>query len=412
MTRTPIFGRPGSPGGPGRRALGAVALLYVATALLVTWQRGAPASTHTTFKIFRQSFRHLAAGANLYAHYPAEQGAAAADLFKYSPTAALLFAPFAVAPYSLALLAWSLLGALLLLLALSRVLPPGASALAAVLVYPDLLASMQGVSSNALVAALIVLAFAAFERREQTRAAVWVVIGTAIKLFPAAALLFGVFQPRRRRQLLIVGGLAMLALLLPLAVTSPVRLAAQYHWWAALERSDANDLRFGMSAMRLTRHWVGGRWPNWWMQVGGTIALIVPFLRRRNRWGDHAFRHQALASVLMYAVLFNHQAERSSFVIASAGVAIWCLVPGPGGSPRRWRFGLGLPALLGLGSAPLLAAWAALQLELHRWPDPPVVAPAPSPSRSTPVHSQVLARHALSGARKPASSRLPGRERR
>src|SRR4029077_2129625 len=101
-----------------------------ATAVAVVVQRGVVGRQHNVFKIFRQSFKHLVAGRNLYAAYPSEQGGAADDLFKYSPTAALGFAPFAFPPYALALLAWSLLGALLLYYGLTRVLDPQPAVLA------------------------------------------------------------------------------------------------------------------------------------------------------------------------------------------------------------------------------------------------------------------------------------------
>ena len=52
------------------------------------------------FEIFRTASRHLLSGQDLYAEYPAEH----TDRFKYSPTFALLFAPFAWLPWPLALL--------------------------------------------------------------------------------------------------------------------------------------------------------------------------------------------------------------------------------------------------------------------------------------------------------------------
>ena len=77
--------------------------LYAAGVVVATLQRGVWSRDHTTFSIFRQSFVHLAQHQNLYAAYPAEQGAAAVDLFKYSPSAAVLFAPLALIPFSAAL---------------------------------------------------------------------------------------------------------------------------------------------------------------------------------------------------------------------------------------------------------------------------------------------------------------------
>ena len=310
-----------------RRALIA---LYIATALFVVMQRGILGPQHNVFKIFRQSFRHLVAGRNLYASYPTEQGKASDDLFKYSPTAALSFAPFAVPPYSVALLGWSLLGALALYYALTRVLQPQAALLASALVYPDLFASLQACSSNAQVAALIIVAYAAIECRHQWRGAMAIVLGASIKIFPLAALSFAVFQPRRRRFVLIVAVVALAAILLPLVATSPALLVQQYRWWYGIERSDAADVAFGLSAMRLVRGWMGASWPSWPVQLAGTVVLLAPLALCRERWRDREFRLAYLASLLAFVVLFNHQAERSSFVIASAGVAIWCVNPPQG----------------------------------------------------------------------------------
>jgi len=344
-----------------------VITLYVATCGAVVVQRGILGPQHSVFKIFRQSYWHLLAGRNLYAPYPAEQGGLPSDLFKYSPTAGFLFAPFAIPPYGVALFAWSLLGALLLYKSLTLVLEPRRALLAAVLVFPDLFASLQACSSNAQIAALIILAYAVLERRHQVGGAVAIVVGAAMKIFPLAALTFALFQPRRRRFACVVCGVALVALLLPLLVTPPMLLAQQYRWWYAIEHSDAADLAFGLSAMSMVRHWVGGTWPNWPVQLAGTMALLAPLAVRRNRWADPEFRLGFLTSLLGFAVLFNHQAERSSFVIASAGVAIWCVSPPRGTNAAFVRAVVSATALVGLRTFPLFVVWLLMQAELYGW---------------------------------------------
>lgn len=348
-----------------RRCGRLVIVVYVATAALIPLQRGVWGPQHNVFKIFRQSFWHLVEGRNLYDAYPYEQGAGAADLFKYSPTAAVLFSPFGPLPYAVALLAWSLLGAALLWYALTRVLPRERAVLAAALLYPDLLASLQACSSNAVVTASIILTYVALERGHQLRAAAAVVAGAAMKLFPLAALTFAVFHRRRLRFALVVLVVAAAALLLPLVVTSLPLLAQQYRWWYALELRDASDLLFGASVMRLVRGWVGGTWPNWPVQLAGTAALLLPLVVRRDQWRKAEFRLHYLALLLVYAVLFNHQAERASFVIASAGVAIWCVTPPAGVRHPVLRAALAVLALVGLETIPLVLVWLAMQAELY-----------------------------------------------
>jgi hypothetical protein len=350
-----------------RRGLHGIVALYALTALFVTLQRGVLGPQHNVFKIFRQSFWHLLAGRNLYAAYPLEQGGAAADLFKYSPTAALLFAPFALPPYGIALFAWSLVGALLLFHGLTRVLEPERALIASLLVYPDLIASLQACSSNAQVAALILLAFAAIEHGQAIRGSLAMVIGATVKLFPLAAITFALFHSRRRRFAAMVAVVAIVLLLAPLLVTGPAVLVQQYRWWIAIERSDAADVMFGLSLMRLLRGWVGGTWPNWPVQLAGTLVLLLPVAIYRARWRDADFRLAYLASLLVFAVLFNHQAERASFVIASAGVAIWCVSPPAGRSSHPMRVIVAIFALIGLKTIPLALVWLVMQAELHGW---------------------------------------------
>jgi hypothetical protein len=160
---------------------------------------------------------------------------------------------------------------------------------------------------------------------------------------------------------------AAAALLLPLVVTSPALLVQQYRWWYALELSDATDLLFGASVMRLLRGWVGGMWPNWPVQLVGTVALLLPLVVRRDQWRNAGFRLHYLALLLVYVVLFNHQAERASFVIASAGVAIWCVTPPSGVRHPVLRTALAMLALVGLETIPLALVWLAMQAELYGW---------------------------------------------
>ena len=296
--------------------------LYAATVLGIvlhqTFTRVDP-----NFAIFRASFRHLAAGQDMYAAY-ADQ----ADRFKYSPTFALLFAPFALLPTTIALLAWDGLNVMLLVYAIRRLLPDGAASLALTLVYLDVVRATERAQSNTLVTALIVLAFIAIERQQQVRAAVSLILGTAIKLFPIGAAALAIFHPRRVRMALILLVVALVALALPLLVTSPSALAAQYASWFRIESIDAQATAEGGGAglyggiMYQVRALLGVSWPNWPMQLAGTLLLLAP-LARVKCWSDAQFRLRFLCSLLVFMVLFNHQVESPSFVIAVTGIAIW-----------------------------------------------------------------------------------------
>lgn len=283
----------------------------VATAICV-------ARVCNNFLIFRAAFDHLVSGADMYVLHPTEHG----DLYKYSPTFALAFAPFRAIPYAPSLFIWNLLNVLLIYWGLRLVLAPGERLAAVALTALGLVTTLDGTQSNGLVAATIILAFAALERNRLWLGAGAIVAGILIKLFPAAALAFAV--PRKDRvRFGVVFAVVMVALVaVPLVVTPAGTLVDQYRSWYAMGSVDALDR--GASVMRLLHILFGYDGPNWPVQVAGTAMLILPLLR--GRWSDPQHRKLFLASLLVWSVIFNHKAEQPSFVIAVVGVAIWYAV--------------------------------------------------------------------------------------
>jgi hypothetical protein len=341
------------------------------------------ATRRGNFEIFRAASHHLVGGKDLYAHYPDQLQ----DQFKYSPTFALLFAPFAWLPWPVALFLWNALNALVLFVAVERVLPPRQAMLALGLLLPEVLRSMQNAQSNALVAGLIILAYAALERGRIWRTALAVAVGASVKIFPLAALTFAIPRRRALRAGFATAAAGVGLLLLPLLVTPPATLMAQYRSWHAIETLDTTQRWF--SVMGLAHRITGADLPNWPLQLAGTLLLLAPLALRRDRWDDARFRLRFLCSVLLYVTLFNHQAERASFVIAFTGIAIWYT-----SEPRvPWRtalFGVALvtislmstliPLPQGLRTpgvvllrlaVPTLLVWIAIQRALWRRQDEP-----------------------------------------
>jgi hypothetical protein len=291
-------------------------VLWIAAAVAATLQQGV-AHQNNNFLIFRAASLHLLHGQDLYAAYPALHF----DFYKYSPSFALLFLPFALLPFALSMLAWNALNAGALYLALGTVLTRRAALVARAIVFLDMLGSLQNVQSNALVTALIILAFAGYERRHALTASEAVAIGTGIKIFPLAAASFAVFHPRKVRVGLALAASLLALVLLPLLVTPATTLVAQYRSWQAIESQDA--LERGFTVMQMLQHLFHQDWPNWPFQGLGVLALVAPVLVRRDRWTQWGFRRLYLCSVLIFCVIFNHQAESPTFVIGVAGAAIW-----------------------------------------------------------------------------------------
>ena len=307
-----------------------VALLWLGAIVSATLQHGVR-TQNNNFRIFRAASRHLVAGTDLYAAYPAEHF----DFYKYSPTFALLFSPFAYVPFPLAMLLWNALNAGVLYVAIGLVLPRRAATIARVIVFLDMLGSLQNAQSNALVAALIVLTFAAYERHHTALGSLAAVAGTYVKLFPLAGVSFAIFHPRKHRvALALLAGLALFALL-PLLVTPPDTLLAQYASWRAIGAADS--LKLGYSVMNVLEQIFHAGLPNWPIQLVGALILVAPVVVQRWRWHDWDLRRLYLCSVLVFCVIFNHLAESPTFVVALTGVGIWFAAIA---RPSRWEWAL------------------------------------------------------------------------
>ena len=327
------------------RAEKCLLIVYVAAALVVTIQRGVFQFAND-FAIFRASFWNLIAGRDLYV-LRLDQ---AHDYFKYSPSFALLFAPFAALPFAVGLFLWNVVNALALFFALRLLLPRDKAAIAQALVFLPTLRSMQSSQSNALMAALIIFAFVCYERGWLWRAGIAVGLGAVTKIFPLAALIFALPRRDRVRAVLISILIIVVLLALPLLAVSPQELVAQYQSWSALEKTET--IQLGSSVMGLFRD-AGLGWPAWPIQLAGCAILLYVLLARLRDWDDRMVRLQFLAFVMVFCVIFNHRAERQSAVIAISGLVIWYLA-----SPRAaWRTSLfvivyALVSLTGTGFIP------------------------------------------------------------
>ena len=307
-----------------------LALLWVGAIVAATLQQGV-ARENNNFRIFRAASRHLIAGSDLYAAYPTEHF----DFYKYSPTFALLFTPFAYVPFPVAMLLWNALNAGALYVALGLVLPRRAARVARAIVFLDMLGSLQNAQSNALVASLIVFTFAAYERHHTALGSLASVAGTYIKVFPLAAASFAIFHARKIRVSIALAVGMLLFAALPLVVTSPDTLLAQYTSWRAIQARDA--LQRGYAVMNVVEELFHGGLPNWPIQLVGVLVLLAPVVVQRWRWHDWDLRRMYLCSVLVFCVIFNHKAESPTFVVAITGVAIWFAAIS---RPSRWEWAL------------------------------------------------------------------------
>lgn len=367
------------------KALYGVLALFLTGAVVVTAQRiGVPAENN--FRIFRAAFHHLAAGQDLYAAYPGEH----ADLYKYSPTFALLFAPFAMLPVVPAYFIWQVVSIAAVVVGVRHQLTQRELTVALVIAWPSVVTDMQRAQTNTLCAGLMLIAWSCFEKREQLGATVSGAVGAFVKIFPLAAFAGLLLHPRKVRQLALIALVMATGAMSPLLVTSPASLLMQYQSWLRIETLDAVPVVYGLHGGGLyaglmggLHVWFGIDWPHWPVQLGGVLIVLAPIAVRRDRWNDAHFRLQLIASILIFAVLFNHQSESPSYVIAMLGIAVWFA----SSEKAAWRTALivfamvlvngGSSGILSrdlyqrfylaylLKTVPLIPIWIVIQLELH-----------------------------------------------
>jgi hypothetical protein len=335
-------------------------LLFLALAIVAAVQRGILTPQHATYRVFQRSFPHLVEGRDLYAPYPAEQGVEDRDRFKYNPSASLMFAPLSAMPFFLGVLCWTLLNTLALYAAMRLLIPDSRLGWGLMIVFPALIAAVQSTSSNGLIAALMIWAFIGIESGSRWKGGVALVAGTLMKLFPAALLALLVTSRERRRLAVATVSAGSLALVAPLIVTPLSTLAAQYQSWIAVLSSDEGDLTFARSIMVVIREMSGRGTVNWVFQLGATTILLLPLARSKDVCRTDAFRRAFFASLMVYVVIFNHQSENASYVIASVGLAVWFL----SSAITAPRVALLVACMAGLEAAPYFLVWLSMQFEL------------------------------------------------
>ena len=104
-------------------------------------------------------------------------------------------------------------------------------------------------------------------------------------------------------------------------MTSWPELVAQYKSWAALLQADTAGPGH-LSVRGVWNLWTGVIVSNAAVVSIGIILLLTSWwrqLRAGTAYGRLAF----LASLLVWAVIFNHKAESPTFVVAMTGVCIW-----------------------------------------------------------------------------------------
>ncbi len=318
--------------------------IYFLLALVATVQSYFGSSTfnkiqytaYNNYIIFKQSFFHLIENKDLYILYPTEHW----DLYKYSPTFALLMAPLVIFPNVIGLFFWNAINAFVLFFGIKKIedvnlqkqkLPSIAfekfKKQTPVLfgiggfVLIEMLTSIQNEQSNALIAGLIILAFAWLEKDKIWLGTLCIVLTVYIKIFGIVAFALFLVYPKKGKFILASVVWMLVLGLLPSLFVGMEQLQLQYEsWWRMLSEDHAAS--HGYSVMGWLKTWFGLDVSKNVIVLLGVVLFCLPLVKFKN-YTSYKFRWLLLASILLWVVIFNHKAESPTFIIAMSGVGIW-----------------------------------------------------------------------------------------
>ncbi|CAG5070632.1 hypothetical protein DYBT9623_03178 [Dyadobacter sp. CECT 9623] len=276
-------------------------------------------TAYNNYIIFKQSFFHFLEGKDLYIEYLDEQG----DLFKYSPTFAILFGIFGLMPDVLGLSLWNILNVVVLLYSVYY-LPKfdvRTKGLILVFVAVEMLTATQNEQSNALIAGLLLFTFGALERRSYWLASFCLVSTIYIKLFGIVGLALYLLYPDKLKLTYTTAFWVVIFTIFPLVAVDWEQFLFLYKSWGNLLSND-HSISDGISVIGWLRTWFGLEMNKTYVSVAGALLFCIPLLRIK-AYSNFTFRILMLASVLIWVVIFNHRAESPTFIIAVTGVALW-----------------------------------------------------------------------------------------
>jgi hypothetical protein len=274
------------------------------------------------FIIYRNSFYHLIGHSNLYGYFPSEQY----DEYLYSPTFALLIAPFALLPQYVGVVFWCIFNALCVFFAI-RALPSASQQKVFIhwFILIELLTAIQNVQVNPLVASLFIFAFVAFEQKKIIWAALFVVLSVYIKVFGILGASLFLIYPERFKFIAYSVLWSILLFGLPLVVISANELIQLYQNWFHTLTADHAKNTEDVSAMRMLAGISGidfSETTRLFIQLGAVVLFCIKYIRYQS-FSQRTFRYFFLASAMIWSIIFNHAAESSTYIIAITGVAIW-----------------------------------------------------------------------------------------
>lgn len=300
-------------------------LLAAALISLINIQLGAHefwGGTYTYYNnyvIFKSSFGNLIEHKNLYELHLDQY----ADLYKYSPSFAVLMGLFYYLPDHLGLTLWNLLNLIVLykgLQSLSQLSIQNRNFLL-LFVAAELFISVQNSQSNVLLAGACIWAFGLLEKNKTGSATLILALATFVKIYSILGALLLLLYPNRIKTIFQFTGWCLAILLLPLALIPFQELLQQYEYWWLMLKAD-QSASVGMSMYVFTQLMLPDSIYKIITLISGVLLLLSP-LALFYQYKNPEFRLKFLCLILTWMVVFNYKAESPTFIITMSGIGIW-----------------------------------------------------------------------------------------
>lgn len=287
---------------------------------------------HNNFKIFYNSFGHLADNLPLYIHYPGQYN----DLYLYGPLFALLVAPiYYVCQINevlgmflwIGFLSWSLL------VAINKMDIKWSWKLFIILFSAnELVTSLMMQQFNVFICAVIILTFAYMEKGKYILPAFLISLGLLTKIYGIVALAFFPFCKNKLKFSLSFAIWCTFLFVLTAVFVGWDYMIGQYSLWIETLSHKGNlnlmALMQNISALGMIRKISGNTYySDLYVLIPAVVVFMLPFLRF-DKYGNTQFRMLVLSSVLLFVVLFSTGSESSSYIICFPAIALWYLNSG------------------------------------------------------------------------------------
>ena len=286
---------------------------------------------YNNYSIFKHVYYHTLNQQPLFESYPDSYW----DVNHYGPFFSVVIAPFAALPDAVGIPLWVIAGALILFFAI-KALPIDDTQRVIIywLITSDLFTAFVNTQFNPIITATIILAYCFIRNEKDFWAAFFIMFGAFVKLYSIAGLAFFFFSKHKTKLLAYSAMWAILFFAIPMIISSSEFIIDSYiDWWNILTVKDSLNAELtsyqDFSVMGIYRRLTHDPTvSSIYFLAPGIFLFFVPYLKI-SQYKNDFFQMLLLCSVLIFIVIFSSSSEGSTYIIATAGAALWFVLHRP-----------------------------------------------------------------------------------